>query len=178
MLLLVVQSHSYRPRQIVGNPRRVIEQITHVTIHMGAVFINLCHAGPRDESPLGTGSLFPYAVVIGVEQHTELGLKGLVARYRLLEHQRFEEPGCVCEVPFHRARVGHGLGSRVFRRQGSAKTLAGRSHELVLGCQGLNPVAGCGPWGSGRHRFGLEAHGASNVPVRRPASTTRCRSPV
>jgi hypothetical protein len=83
------------------------------------------------------------AVVVAVEQHSEVGVERREAALAALEHERLEEPGDMREVPLGGARVRHGLhlavlvGERARERERS-----GAHAPVLLGERGGGPRRG------------------------------------
>jgi hypothetical protein len=154
VLLLVVQAQldhvQRRHRQ-----RRAREQLRHASIDVGAVAPYLVQPGAREHAALRARELFAQGVVIGIEEVAEIGMKGLVARGMALEHEGLEKPGRMRHMPFHRARVGHGLRGAVLRRQALRQGRRLGAHPAVLEreIRLLDPAVGFhGPWSFPRAR--------------------------
>ena len=55
-------------------------------------------------------------------------VEGLIPRQVRLEQKCLKKPAAMCQVPFGRARVVHGLDAEIFVRQRPAKILALLTH--------------------------------------------------
>jgi hypothetical protein len=113
VLLLVVQAELHDLAH--GGVGPALEERQHPSVHVAAVGHHLGERRAREKPALGTRIRVAEALVVGVEERAELRLEGPVAR-SALEHQGLEEPAGVGQVPFHGARVGHGLERAVLGR--------------------------------------------------------------
>ena len=93
------------------------KQRSHRRIHMGAVVEHLFHRRTRQETSFRPRVLLADPVVVRVEEELEGVVKRRIALMERLQEKCLEKPGCVCEVPFRRTRVGHGLDAIVVHRK-------------------------------------------------------------
>ena len=75
-------------------------------------------------------------IVIGIKQISVLWDLGAIGHQPFLQNERFEKPGCMGEVPFRRADVGHRLHDAIFRREALAKSRS-EIPNLVETCEKL-----------------------------------------
>ncbi|MNR27764.1 hypothetical protein D3C85_1450500 [compost metagenome] len=93
------------------------QQGLHARIDLGAVVEHLLQRGPRDQAALGPWVACAHALVIGVEQHAKRGVERRETRLVRLQHKGLEEPSGMRQMPFDRARIGHGLHAAILGRQ-------------------------------------------------------------
>jgi hypothetical protein len=99
------------------------EQRRHALVDLRTIGLDLGQAGTRDEAALRPRMLLAHLVVVAVEQHPVVGVERLEAALVALEHEGFEKPRHVRQMPLGRADVGHrlhlrvGLGQRLGQEQ-------------------------------------------------------------
>ena len=160
VLLLVLKAkfdHAERARRARRCPG-VASRSVDPGIDMAAVRHDLVERGSRQKASLGPRVGRAHRLVVGVEQVVIRGREHAVAGDGGLEHERFEEPGAVREVPFRRTCVRHGLERSVFGAERRAQH---------LGCSSDRRVALGSRDGAGAAR-GAQAPPCTWVPWQRP----------
>jgi hypothetical protein len=115
------------------------------------------------EAALWPRVLIADRVVVGVEQDPKAGVKGRKIRLRLLEHEGFEEPGRVGEMPLRGARVGHRLCAAILRAQWRAELL-GRFANAAIALDDRLARGGCG----GKSQVDRRSHSSSQLETTSP----------
>ena len=113
MLLLVVQSQldQVTPAGILA----CVEQGLQGGIHLLAPGCHLGHGRSAQEASLRPGLAGAHRFVIGIEEIGPARIRAAMARMKGLEHEGFEEPGGVGQMPFGGAGIGHALQAEVLR---------------------------------------------------------------
>src|ERR1035437_5310673 len=106
MLLLVIETdfHQRRDRR-QGVLTGLVKVFHYRRVDMPAVGGDFVGAGTGQMAALVTGVPRSGADVIGIEQESIIGVKGLVALAAFAEQELLEEPGGMGAVPFRRARI-------------------------------------------------------------------------
>ena len=86
-------------------------------VHVGAVAEHFHDRRAGQQPPLRPRPARPHALVIRVEKGPKLGMEGPITWQVRRQHERFEEPRRMGQMPLHRARIRHGLDDIIFRRQ-------------------------------------------------------------
>gem|GEM_PF-3229734 len=128
----------------------------HLCIDLLAVVAHLLQRWPRQQPTLRPGMRRPDALVVAVEQV----IPGRVMRRcssETRQHEAFEEPGGVGQVPFTRAGIGHALQHGILGAERRGQLHAARTHpcelvgEIVLrGSDGGGYAVHVGSIGAGR----------------------------
>ncbi|GAC1645787.1 MAG: hypothetical protein NVS9B15_03500 [Acidobacteriaceae bacterium] len=108
------------------------EEIGNVAVHVGAVVHNLLLRRPGEKSSAGAIRVFANLFVVGVEDPDEVFIERLVYRQMRTQQECLEEPGGMCEMPFDRASVGHGLKHLVFGAERRGKCEGGGANGLQM----------------------------------------------
>ncbi|VVT06291.1 hypothetical protein SPHINGO361_120043 [Sphingomonas sp. EC-HK361] len=141
MLLLMVAAERDDCPGVIPQRR---QRRRHRRIDMRAVCPHLVQRRPRDHPAAVAGMAAAFRLVIAVEQKRPAFVMQPVARHRIAQHEGFEEPRRVRQMPFGGRRVGHRLHRRVRIGQGCGERKTQRADgfvtagkRLVLdGCRG------------------------------------------
>ena len=157
MLLLVVQAQfDQRGRCLPGSFIGGLDEGLHCDVDMVPVVLHLGQPGPREQAALWPRMARAQRLVVRIEEQEEPGVKRPVTRRIRLQHDGFEEPGGVRQVPLGGAGVGHGLDALVFSRQRRRQRLGLGPDRGVKPCQALAPGIGCPACRDGRQHGGHE----------------------
>src|SRR5262245_63283685 len=116
MLLVMMEAElDYRDRRA---SRFAPQQREELRIDMSAVVAHLVQGGTGQQSTLWPRMLRTDGLIIGVEEDAKLRVKRTVTGYRGIEHEGFEEPAGVRQMPLRRAGIIHRLRLAVFGREG------------------------------------------------------------
>jgi len=99
----------------------------HLLIDVPAIVAHLLQRGPRQQAAAWAGMGGAEALVVAVEQEIPGRIPRLVATHAG-QHEAFEEPGGVGQVPFGRAGIVHALQHRVFSAERCGQLLAAPTH--------------------------------------------------
>jgi len=135
LLVLQAQLHQRAQRRVVGQRG---QQAQHACIHIRPIGQHLGQRRAREQPALWPRVAGAHTVVVGVEQHPKRWMKRRKAALVRLQHKGFKKPGGVGQMPFGRARVGHGLGAAVFGRQGRCQGHGVAPNVEVAGKQGIH----------------------------------------
>ncbi len=139
MLLFVMgaeQDHRQSARVARGQER------DHPLIDARSPRAHLIEGGPREQAPRGPRMARPGRLVVRVEEEAPSVVAPPVSRVEAREHELFEEPGRMGQVPLGRARVRHRLHERVFRGKGRGEGLGPAADLLVPSNQGFSVHGG------------------------------------
>ena len=100
----------------------VLEHLQHALVHRLAIGQHPRQRGPGQQPALGTRMPRTHLLVVGVEQHAEVGIEGRHAGRVLGQDKGLEEPGGMRQMPFGRAGIGHGLYAGILGGQGAASS--------------------------------------------------------
>ena len=126
VLLLVLQSQLHQlPPGAIGVIR---QQGLQGLVHPLSPGRDIGHWWPAEQAALRPWLARPDRVVIGIEQEAPAGIRRDVARLIGLQHEGFEEPGGVGQVPFGRTGIGHALQVEILRFQRRDQGFAGMTH--------------------------------------------------
>ncbi len=118
MLLLMIKADFDQRRD---RPQRILfgfmKEFHDCGVDMPPVGGDFVRAGPGQMAALMTGVPRAGAHIIGVEQKSVIGVKGLVAIAVFAEQELLEKPGGMGAVPFRRTRVRHRLDQLILRRK-------------------------------------------------------------
>src|SRR5687768_9230894 len=106
---------------------------------MHAVAANLIEGGAGESAPDGPVWVAPKPLVVGIKQETEPLVETRVAGEMRYQDKFLKEPGRVREMPFCRARLGHGLDHLIFRCEGFDEL----QRLLADGIVSVEPRGGC-----------------------------------
>src|SRR5258706_4037629 len=116
VLLLMVQTQLDQPTGLRGKVPGG-KQAEQGLVHVTAIREYFFEIRARQQPPFRTRVAIADTVVVGIEQETVLGRESAVVRFVRNEDESLEEPGRMCEMPLHRARVGHRLDRAILRRK-------------------------------------------------------------
>ena len=137
MLLLVVQTqfnHGLESSPAIA--AQIRDQLNHLLVHFLSILERLRHRRPRDQATTRTAVHRADGIVIGIEQISISGGQFPLFARGPLQNKRIKEPTGVRQVPFGRARIGHGLDDVVFGLQRLAERLGEGADFAVQ----LNPL--------------------------------------
>ena len=135
VLLLVMQPQCHDRLDRLGYS--CLHAAQHPRVDAFAVVEQLLHRRARQQAAARTGVHGADAVVVGVEEVAKVRVVKFVVLRSALQHELFEEPGGVRQVPFGRTRIRHGLHHIVLGGQGRAQLDRSVPHLSVLLGQGL-----------------------------------------
>ena len=95
----------------------MLQETGDSTVDIAAIGDDDIEGRTGDEAPLNAGMLGADAVVVGIEQHAESQIKGTKICFKAFKDKGFEEPCGVGQMPFDRARIGHGLNGAILGRE-------------------------------------------------------------
>ena len=178
VLLLVVQPERDERLQarVVGTGR---DDGLHALVDLRAVGQHTGERGPVDQAALQARVLLAHALVVAVEQHPKSRVEGHETRLEALQHEGLEEPGDVREVPFRRARIGHGLhlAQRLRQRRSECDRLrANRREALSQQPARLQLRGGCR--GPQRHDAGASVASSALRSSNTKQSPSKCAPPA
>ena len=129
MLMLVIEAER---DQIRG---QLVDRAEQGRVHRRPPVPHLVERRPGDHPSLRARVPLAFALIIRVEEVGVALVIGLVASQMIAQHEGFEEPGGVGQMPFRRRGVGHWLerGIRVRERRGDGEAEA--THRRVARCQ-------------------------------------------
>ena len=165
---------------------------TPLITDMPAVGKDLLERRTRQQAALRPRVTRTDADIVGIEQAAKLRMKRLVARDRLGEHEGFEKPAGVGEMPLHRTRIGHRLqrailggkrfykaqGLRAHRREALRESGIRGNGVMQLGGSHIDPCRVL--FGTTRGSVVLPPRPSADAPalhIPRCATTTPCRPP-
>lgn len=132
VLLFVVERDlkGHQEARELGLGEVLLHQLIKSLIDMLAVGEDSGEGGAAQCAALLSRELWSQALIIGVEQAVEAGIKGLISGEVSGEHQGFKKPGCMSQMPPGRADESHGLGPLIFNRKGLSQR-QGAAADLV-----------------------------------------------
>ena len=118
MLLFVMQAEldqvfELRKRIVPG----VVQQRFHRRVDMGAIGHHVVQRRPGQQTAIGARMTRADGFVVGIEQVIVVGMEFRVARCVRFQHEGFEKPGDMREMPFRRTDIWHRLNLLVFGGQ-------------------------------------------------------------
>jgi hypothetical protein len=116
VLLLVVETQLHDVERRSARAPRIVHEAGHATIHVVPILEHFPERGAREQSALGPGVPVADGMVVRVEQHAKLRMEVTVIADAPFQHEGFEEPGGVSEMPFDRARIRHRLQRAILGR--------------------------------------------------------------
>ena len=115
VLLLVIESKLHEEFELLVN--LVLELLQYSCIDVSPIFDDFSYRRPRQETTSWPSVHLASRVVIRVEEVVVLLVKRFVVFRVRQEHETFEEPRHVREVPLGRAYVGHTLDHMILDSQ-------------------------------------------------------------
>ncbi len=109
----------------------VLQKRRHRAVDMVAICDDRLERRTGDHAASGTGLTRADALVIGIEQETEVAIERAVVGEVLFENHSLEKPCRMREMPFRRACVRHRLNGRIGVGQRRAEPLARLANRLI-----------------------------------------------
>ena len=131
VLLLMIQAQNNTGPRILGDI--AAGKVLHRRIHMMPIRKDLLRRRSRKRRPQLLLRLLGNRVVVAIEEPDEIRMKRTVPRSKFAEHESFEEPGGVRQMPLRWTGVERGLHHHVFggKRGAKRKAPAPRATEFL-----------------------------------------------
>jgi len=144
LMLLLMLAAEFDQGRSAGVERR--QPIDDRGIDMRAIGADLVQARPGQQPPARAGVARPFRFVIAVEQIAVVRIERPIAR-QIAQHEGFEEPTGVRQMPFGGRGIVHRLDGRIGIAERRGQGQAQRTHAIERG-----PLFGAGRLGLNRHR--------------------------
>ena len=129
VLLLVLQAQL--DDRLPGARSRAFKQVPHARIDLCPIGLDARQVGAADLTALRPRMLVADGVAAAVEKYPERGVEGAEIGLDLLQHEGFEKPGDVGQMPFRRAGVGHRLQLAIGFGQRRGQVHAALAHRQI-----------------------------------------------